>query len=269
MIEKLPDIQNTKISSIQINRVGVTRIDFPLKVGNQTVSAKINLYGSLPKTQRGTNMSRYIEILMEFKSVVMDENTLKKMLYKLLKKVETKDIYADIEFKYYIDNQSPVSKKMGVLGYDCFMIGRLHQAGFTYILKLVVPVTSVCPCSKHISKYGAHNQRGYVTTQIQFENNRSIPIEDLISLIEAQGSCPVYSLLKRPDEKWVTEHAYQHPKFVEDIARDVSLVLQERKEIRKFRVKVENFESIHSHNACAYIFRKKKGDTWVSDMGEV
>ena len=159
MIEKLPDVQNTRVNSILINRVGVTRIDFPLKVGNQTVSAKINLYGSLPKTQRGTNMSRYIEILMEFKSVIMDENTLKKMLRKLLKRVETKDIYADIEFKYYIDNPSPVSKKMGVLGYDCFMIGRLHQVGFTYILKLIVPVTSVCPCSKHISKYGAHNQR--------------------------------------------------------------------------------------------------------------
>ena len=270
--EKLPDVQNTKVDSISINRVGVTRISFPLTIYNkegkvQSIHAKINIYGSLPKSQRGTNMSRYLEILMDFKDQPLDNDNLRKFLLALIKRVETKDIYTEIEFKYFIEKQSPVSKKIGIQSYSCTLIGRLKYTIYSYVLKVVVPLTSVCPCSKEISKFGAHNQRGYVTVQIQFDKNKSMLIEDIVKLVEGQGSCEVYPILKRPDEKWVTETGYKNPKFVEDICRGVAAELQMRKEIKKFKIKVENFESIHDHNAVSFIFRKRKGNRWVSDEG--
>jgi len=270
--EKLPDVQNTKVDSISINRVGVTRISFPLTIYNkegkvQSIHAKINIYGSLPKSQRGTNMSRYLEILMDFKDQPLDSSNLRKFLLALIKRVETKDIYTEIEFKYFIEKQSPVSKKTGIQSYSCTLIGRLQYTIYSYVLKVVVPLTSVCPCSKEISKFGAHNQRGYVTVQIQFDKNKSMLIEDIVKLVEGQGSCEVYPILKRPDEKWVTETGYKNPKFVEDICRGVATELQTRKEIKKFKIKVENFESIHDHNAVSFIFRKRKGSRWVSDDG--
>ncbi len=271
----LPDIQNSKVNSISISRVGVSRIDFPLTIyrkdgSTQTVYSVINLYGSLPKTQKGTNMSRFLEILVQFRDKPLDSNSFRLMLSKLIEKIETKDTYAEAEFNYFIDKEAPVTKgKIGPLAYKVTLIGRLQYTIFTYSLKIEVPVTSVCPCSKEISRYGAHNQRGYVTVQIQFEPNKSLYIEDLVNLIERQGSCQVYPLLKRPDEKWVTETGYKHAKFVEDISRDVALELQELKEIKKFKVKVENYESIHAHNAIAYIFRKRKGNKWVNDNGGV
>jgi GTP cyclohydrolase I len=274
MTDNLPDLQNTKVNSIAIARVGVTRIDFPLTLHTankelQVVHSTINLYGSLPRTQKGTNMSRFLEVLMEYKGKPLNADNLRAFLQKLIKRIETKDAYAEISFSYFIDKEAPVSKgKIAPLSYKCTLIGRLQGTIYTHTLKVAVPVTSVCPCSKEISKYGAHNQRGYVTVQVQFDWGKSMLLEDLIKIIEKQGSCQVYPILKRRDEKYVTEYGYKHPKFVEDIARDVALALQTKKEIRKFKVKVENFESIHTHNATAYVFRKRKGSVWVSDVGD-
>jgi len=274
MKDLLPDIQNTPVSSIQIDRVGVTDIDFPLpiKLKNgiiQTIYSTAHLYGSLPKTRKGTNMSRYLEVLFQQKQPLNVRKNLRDFLYQLLQVVDTKDIYCEINFKLFMEKIAPVSKKKGVLAYNCSLIGRLQQGKYTffnYAYKIKVPVTSVCPCSKQISKFGAHNQRGYVEATIIFEKNKSIPLEDLIKLIEKQGSCELYPILKRPDEKYVTEKGYKNAKFVEDICRDVAIKLQEISVIKKFKIKVENFESIHDHNAVAYVFRKRRGKRWTSDI---
>jgi GTP cyclohydrolase I len=274
VVKPLPDVQATKINSISINRVGVSQIDFPLKIEDPkgeltTVNCKINLYGSLPKTIKGTNMSRFMEVLMEFKDIPLSERMVNDFQTKLIKIVETKDVYAEIEFDYFIDQTAPVTKKVAPLAYKCTWIGRLQHTFCHQALKITVPVTSLCPCSKKMSKYGAHNQRGYITAMMYFDYNKTISIAELVGVIQKQGSCMLFPILKREDEKWVTEYAYRHPKFVEDIARGVSLVLQQRPEIRRFRVKVENHESIHQHNAIAYIFRKRKGKIgWVIDEGD-
>lgn len=269
----LPDVQATKINSITINRVGVSQIEFPLKIEDPkgkltTVSCKINMYGSLLRTIQGTNMSRFMEVLSEFRDIPLSPKMMNDFLAKLLVIVKSKDIYAEIEFDYYIDQTSPVKKLTAPLAYHVTWIGKLQHTFCHQTLKIVVPVTSLCPCSKKMSKYGAHNQRGYITSTIHFDYNKHIPITELVKIIQEHGSCKLYPILKRDDEKWVTEYAYRHPRFVEDMVRGVALALQERKEIRRFRVKVENHESIHQHNAVAYIFRKRKGNNWVIDWGD-
>ena len=271
--QELPDIQNTRVSSINIDRVGVTRIKFPItlrvKGALQTTFSTINIYGSLPNTKRGTNMSRYLEVLSkQYQQPLNIKKRFRNFLSQLLYTIDTKDVYCEIEFDLFLEKLAPVTKRAGFVSYKCVIAGRLQKGKYTffnYINKVRVPITSVCPCSKHISKYGAHNQRGYIDITLLYDKDGSLPLESIIRLIEKKGSCEIYPVLKRKDEKYVTEKGYRNAKFVEDICRDTAIALQEIKEIRKFKVKVENFESIHDHNAVAYIYRKRKGSSWVTD----
>jgi len=264
----LPDIQKTRDKrGICINRVGVEGIDFPLYISTKNgkkvlVYAKIDLFSSLKHGIKGTNMSRFLETLMVHKYVTMDKYKLREFLRALKKRLgEVSDVYVKITFKYFKKKTSPVSGKESVMAYECIFEGLLKKK-YRFTLTVKVLTTSNCPCSKEISKYGAHGQRSISTVIIEPIAKKKVWIEDLIELIENQGSCEIYPLLKRPDEKYVTEKAYNNPKFVEDIARDISINLQKLNTIRWYKIKVSNEESIHSHNAVCYIERVKKGGTW-------
>ena len=207
--------------------------------------------------------SRLPRTLMKYRYTSFSRWVLWKFLYDLKKSSESQDAYAEIAFKYFINKTAPVSKEESVMAYNCTYIGRIGQNNkYNFQLKVDVPITSCCPCSKEISKYGAHNQRGVITITAQTLRKRVIRLEDLIAMIEKAGSCELYPVLKRTDEKYVTEKAYDNPKFVEDIARDVAVLLQKLGTLKHFKVKVCNYESIHSHNAVCYIEREKKGKTW-------
>lgn len=265
---KLADIQASKDRrGITINRVGITNIDFPIYIQTQTARkvlcyAKVSLYSSLVSSIKGTNMSRYIEVLMKWRYKSFSRISLWKFLYELQKKVETDEVYAEISFPYFIDKIAPVSKKSSPVAYTCSFIGHLTRHTYRFLLHVQVPVTSVCPCSKEISKYGAHGQRSKIDVTIESKRRTLVWFEDLIKLVEKQGSCEVFPVLKRVDEKFVTEKAYENPKFVEDIARDVALSLQTVKGVCWFKVRVQNYESIHNHDVVCYIERVKKGNRW-------
>ena len=267
--KELPDVQKMKDRrGIPINRVGVSNIDFPIyiktKKGEKKVLcyANVNLYGSLHHNVKGTNMSRFIESLMKYRYTSFSRWVIWKFLYDLKRKTESNDVYIEVTFKYFIDKKAPVSKRVSTMAYNCTFIGKLSNNKYTFNLKVAVPITSLCPCSKEMSKYGAHNQRGTVTVTVEPKRKGVVWIEDLIKLVEQEGSCELYPVLKRPDEKYVTERAFENPKFVEDIARDVAGSLQKLKALRRFKIKVENYESIHAHNAVCYIERVLKGLRW-------
>ncbi|MHA1754285.1 MAG: GTP cyclohydrolase FolE2 [Candidatus Odinarchaeia archaeon] len=274
----LPDIQNTKINSIKINRVGVANVDFPIYIKTKKGSkilcyAKVNIYMSLKNTQRGINMSRCVQTLMKYRYTSFSRWVLWKFLYDLKRRNNSEDVYAEINFKYFMDKIAPVSKEKSTMAYDCSFIGYINRDNiYTFNLKVTVIGTSLCPCSKEMSLVdkkralgkGAHNQRSLVTVTIETKHKRTMWIEDLIKIIEKQFSSEVYPVLKRPDEKFVTEKAYKNPKFVEDIARGISLALQQTNILKRFKIKVQNFESIHTHDAVAYITRKLKGKKWIS-----
>jgi len=266
----LPDIQNVKVNSIKINRVGVSNVDFPIyiksKSGEKVLCyAKVNIYMSLKRNLRGIHMSRATQSLMKYRYTSFDRWVLWKFLYDLKRRSDSDDVYAEITFKYFTDKEAPVTKEKSVLAHDCTFIGHINKNNhYTFRLRVKVTGTSVCPCSRSISKVGAHNQRSIATVTVETKKKRTLWFEDLIKLVEEQFSCEVYSVLKRPDEKYVTEKGYENAKFVEDIARDIALALQKTNLLRWYKVKVENEESIHMHNAVAYICRVLKGGKkWV------
>lgn len=256
------DVQNQKDSrNIDIQKVGVKDVEIPLIIqkkldnGNfetQTVYAKAKMSVSLPKEFKGTHMSRFIEVLDEERQEGLLGVDIKKMLDKICGKLNSKSAYAKFDFKYFIEKQAPISKLKSLMCYDCYFEGLLDNDEYKFYLGAKIPVTTLCPCSKEISKYGAHNQRALVKVKISYDEDKHIWLEDLIKTIEASGSSELYSLLKRQDEKAVTEGAYENPKFVEDVLRDVVLKLQENKIINEFEVEIEAMESIHNHNAWAY-----------------
>ena len=265
---QLPDVQSMRVNSIKINRVGVSGVDFPIyvqtKKGDTVLCyATVNMYVSLRKNVKGINMSRLPRTLMKYRYTSFNKQVLRLFLNQLKQHNDTSDAYAEINFKYFIDKEAPVTKEKSVAAYDCAFIGHLNDKGFTFHLRTKVVGTSNCPCSKSISRFGAHGQRSIVTVTVETYDDKFMWLEDLIKLIEDQFSCEIYPVLKRPDEKFVTEKAYQNPKFVEDIARDVALALQDTGIVRWYKIKVENEESIHHHNAVSYIARKRKGSRWV------
>jgi len=271
----LPDLQRTVDDrGISINRVGVEDIDFLLTITNKQgdkipVQAKIDMFTSLRHQVKGINMSRFLDVLMEWKDEVLTDQGVEKLLRQLWEKMGPKDVedtYIKIKFKYFLHKMTPVSKLDCVVAHDCFFIGVLRNNNFHMNVGAEVLVTTNCPCSKAISKYGAHGQRSRCTVIIRELLKKRFWLEDLIALIEKQGSCEIYPLLKRVDEKYVTEKAYENPKFVEDVSRDIAIALQETNLIRKFRIKVKNEESIHHHDATAYVARKLWGSTWVKDQ---
>lgn len=263
MNKNLKDVQNLNDTrGVDIQKVGVKHLELPLIIrrkndSNQIVSAKAKMNVSLPKHYKGTHMSRFIEVLSEWKNKDLLGVDIKGCLHAVIKKLHAQSAELEFKFKYFIDKKAPVSKLSSPMSYDCSFDGVLSNVGakdeiYTFTLGVKVPVTTLCPCSKEISACGAHNQRAIVSVKVSYDEKNHIWIEDLIELIESCGSCEIYPLLKRADEKFVTEKAYKNPKFVEDVLRDVVLKLRANKIIRSFEVECEAFESIHNHSAWAF-----------------
>lgn len=253
----MPDMQKLRDHrNIAINKVGVKDIRYPIvvldkrKERQQTV-ARINMYVDLPHHFKGTHMSRFIEILNQHHGEISIER-MDMMLHNMKQHLEASSAHLELVFPYFIEKQAPVSGARSLMEYQCRMVGSLDE-DYDFMLGVTVPMTSLCPCSKEISARGAHNQRSAVTVEIRYTDH--IWLEDLISWIEACGSAPVFALLKREDEKALTERAYDNPMFVEDVVRAVTQRLYQVPEITWFRVACENFESIHNHSAYAMVER--------------
>ncbi len=255
----MKDIQNHKDNrNIDIDQVGVKGIRYPITVldknmGEQQTVAKINMYVNLPRHYKGTHMSRFVEILNEH-SRRISLQTFSEIMEEMKKRLNAKSAHMEITFPYFIKKKAPVTKSEGLMEYICTFKGSLNE-GSDLVTIIHVPISTLCPCSKEISAFGAHNQRGEVTLQVRFK--KFIWIEDLIRLVEETASSDVFSVLKREDEKYVTEWAYDHPMFVEDIVREIAQKLNLDPNITWFAVESENFESIHNHNAYACIERCK------------
>ena len=250
-IQNLPDTRN-----IPIDKVGVKNLRYPITVLDrakeiQHTVASISMYVDLPHTFKGTHMSRFVEILHLIRPEISIRN-ISEVLSRMKRQLKAASAHLEVTFPYFIEKKAPVSRTPGLMDYTCSIVGSSDSDGKIDIMtEVVVPISSVCPCSKEISDGGAHNQRGEVRLATRF--NRFIWLEDMIELVEACASCEVYSILKRVDEKEVTERGYANPKFVEDVVRDVAFRLREDKNITWFSVSAENFESIHNHSAFAQI----------------
>lgn len=256
----IPDVQNSvDTRRIAINKVGIKDIRHPVRVKDrsdveQHTIATFNMYVNLPHNFKGTHMSRFVEVLNNHEKEI-SINSFKEMLTEMADRLEAKSGHIEMKFPYFINKKAPVSGVQSLLDYEITLTGEIHNGKPTMYIKAVVPVTSLCPCSKKISERGAHNQRSHVTVQVR--TSVFIWIEEIIELVEKQASCELYGLLKRPDEKYVTERAYDNPKFVEDMVRDVAAILNKDDRFTAYVVESENFESIHNHSAYALIERDK------------
>ncbi len=249
--------------NIDIDKVGVKNVKYPIIVldktnGTQHTIADISMYVSLPRNYKGTHMSRFVEILHAHKNMI-NMQEFPGILREMKEKLNATSAHMEVRFPYFIRKDAPVSGSPGYLEYTCAFIGHMDELDVMrdFTVSVSVPVTTLCPCSKEISDWGAHNQRGAVTVAVRFK--RFFWIEDLIGIIEGCSSCDIYSVLKREDEKFVTEKAFENPKFVEDVVRDVAEKLGVEPNITYFVVEAENFESIHNHSAYAYVERKDEG----------
>jgi GTP cyclohydrolase I len=257
----IADVQSSADSrQLPINKVGIKAIRHPVKVldksgGVQHTIANFAMYVGLPHNFKGTHMSRFVEILNSREKEISVES-FEDMLREMVKKLEAETGIVEMTFPYFINKEAPVSKVKSLMDYEVTFIGEILPGDvYRQTMKVVVPATSLCPCSKKISDYGAHNQRSHIT--VTATTNSFLWIEELVQMVEAQASCEVYGLLKRPDEKYVTERAYDNPKFVEDMVRDVAGVLNAEPRIDAYILESENFESIHNHSAYALIERNK------------
>ncbi|MCL2760110.1 MAG: GTP cyclohydrolase FolE2 [Desulfuromonadales bacterium] len=249
------DVQKTHDPrNIPINKVGVKDISYPIVVMDrknkfQHTVARINMYVDLPHHFKGTHMSRFVEILHKYRDeIALDK--LEIILQEMKERLGASTAHLEIEFPYFIEKKAPVSGADSLMEYTCAFNASLGEK-LDFVLGIKIPVTSLCPCSKELSQYGAHNQRSIISVHVRYSD--FIWIEDLVQLVEECGSSPLYSVLKRVDEKYVTEKAYENPKFVEDIVREVTLKLTDLKNVEWFSVEAENFESIHKHSAYACI----------------
>lgn len=255
----MEDIQNNKDSrNIKIGEVGIKNIVLPLYISDkakkrQMVIAKVKMCVDLAKNCRGTHMSRFIEAIEHYRGYDFNSHSIPQVLSELKKRLNAKSALVEVFFNYFIEKKSPISKKKGLMNYRCKIIGNIVENGeIETSLNIAVPISCVCPCSMAISKHGAHNQRGIVNLKVK--TNAFIWLEDLIYLVEKHGgSSEVYSLLKRKDEKYITEKMFKNPKFVEDVVRDIAVNLKNDSRVDKFSVECINFESIHNHNAYAKI----------------
>jgi len=253
----MKDVQNERDHrNIPIDKVGIKNLRYPIRVkdrrdGSQSTIASINMYVDLPQEYKGTHMSRFVEML----HLLNPEISLKKfsvLLEAMKKNLDAASAHIEVSFPYFIEKQAPVSHAPGLMDYNCRITGSSNSRNeIDLVSEVNVPITSVCPCSKEISDHGAHNQRGIVQLKTRFK--KFIWLEDMIELIESCASCDVFSVLKRVDEKHVTERGFSNPKFVEDVVRDVSERLIADDNITWFSVSAENFESIHNHSAYAQI----------------
>ncbi len=244
---------------IAINRAGIRAIRHPVRIadkdnGIQHTIAVFNMYVNLPHNFKGVHMSRFVEILNSHEREISVES-FESILRAMVEKLEAESGGIEMTFPYFINKTAPVSRITSLLDYEVVFIGEIREGGYKFTMKVIVPVTSLCPCSKEISAYGAHNQRSHMSISICA--NSFVWIEDLIRIAEGQASCELYGVLKRTDEKYVTEKAYDNPKFVEDTVRDVAALLDQDTRIDAYVVESENFESIHNHSAYALIERNK------------
>lgn len=257
------DIQNhADTREIAIDKVGVCNLRYPIVVldrsrERQATTAAISMSVNLPQHFKGTHMSRFIEVLNRHRGEVT-MRTLPQILEELKTTLQAQSAHIEVAFPYFLEQSAPVSGAQALMDYQCQFTAEANGKTSTFTLSVVVPVTSLCPCSKAIADYGAHNQRGEVTIDVRTRTNvdgtaAMIWIEELIQVAESSASCPVYALLKRPDERHVTMQAYDNPVFVEDIVRNVAVTLQADERVRWFRVRALNHESIHNHDAFAEI----------------
>ena len=253
----IKDVQKTiDERNIPLQKVGVKDVETLLNIErkgqktSQKVYAKAKMSVYLPSNYKGTHMSRFIEILEDYRKKNLIGVDIKKMLEDMKIKLESKSAYLKFDFKYFVKKSAPKSALEALMCYDCYFEGTLDENdNYKFYLGAKVPITTLCPCSKEISNNGAHNQRAIVSVKVSYPENKHIWLEDLIKDIESCGSCELYSLLKREDEKFVTERAYGNPKFVEDVIRDVVLKLEGINAIDYYEVEIEAFESIHNHSA--------------------
>jgi len=255
----IEDVQSrADTRQLPINKVGIKDIYHPVRVkdrsgGEQHTVANFNMYVNLPHNFKGTHMSRFVEILHREREIGVA--SFKAMLEEMTTRLDADAGHIEMTFPYFVMKRAPVSGVESLMDYKATLIGE-HSGGRTQMwIKVVVAVTSLCPCSKKISNYGAHNQRSHVTITAKIAEH--IWIEELIEMAEQEGSCELYGILKRPDEKYVTERAYDNPKFVEDMVRDVAVRLNAEPRVRAYVIESENFESIHNHSAYALIEHDK------------
>ena len=251
-VQSSPDQRN-----MPINQVGIKDLHFPLQIqsaeGVQHTIARIGMTVALPASQKGTHMSRFVALMEERQHLVLDFTSLHRLTLDMLERLDAQAGRITISFPFFRKKAAPVSGITSFLDYAVTWQGEVSASGeYSHQIKVLVPVTSLCPCSKEISQYGAHNQRSHVTVTLTC-HKQEVSIEEIIDLVENKASCQLYGLLKRPDEKYVTEHAYENPKFVEDMVRDIAVALKNDPRIDRFSVESENFESIHNHSAYALI----------------
>lgn len=260
--KNLTDVQGSSDGrQVPIDKVGVKDITYPIKLktrdgGEQHTVANVNMYVSLPHHQKGTHMSRFLEVLNEHAQEI-DPSDIMSICHDIKERLNAEDAHLELSFTYFINKKAPVTESAGLMDYEVTFECTSNGAD-DFIMGIKAPATSLCPCSKTISEYGAHNQRCVIESRVRFKG--MLWIEDLVEIIEQAASAQVYSVLKRPDEKFVTEYAYDHPKFVEDIVRDLALAMEDEERITWYAINSENFESIHNHNAYAYIEKDKRSE---------
>ena len=263
VVDDIVDVQGSADTRrIPINKVGIKDIFHPVRIKDRTGSeqhtvARFNMYVNLPHDFKGTHMSRFVEILNNHEREI-SVKSFRDMMAELTDRLDADSGHIEMSFPYFVNKTAPVSRVSSLLDYEASLIGERKDGKNNIWVKVVVPVTSLCPCSKRISDYGAHNQRSHITIKAKVAS--FMWIEELIDIAEREASCELFGILKRPDEKWVTERAYDNPKFVEDIVRDVAVALNAEERVRAYVVESENFESIHNHSAYALIEQDKDAD---------
>lgn len=252
---EMPDMQQSRDTrNIAIDKVGVKDIRYPIVLldkhkERQHTVARVNMYVDLPEHFKGTHMSRFLEVLNIYHGEISIKN-IKTLLTEMKSRLDARHAHIELDFPYFIEKAAPVSGARSLLDYRCRIVATMAEQ-YEFMLEAEIPVTTLCPCSKEISERGAHNQRSSVTVQLRYSGH--IWLEDLIGWIEECASCQIYALLKRDDEKEVTERAYDNPMFVEDMVRAVTQRLRQVEQIHWFKVQCENYESIHNHSAYAMI----------------
>jgi len=260
---ELADVQSeSDLRDMDIDKVGVSGLSYPVCVldrnnEKQNTVATVGMYVDLPRRFRGTHMSRFVEILSEYRGLITMHN-IDKILKRMIKKFDATSAHFQMNFDYFIEKTAPVSGVKSLMNYECEFIGSYSLAeGYDFVLGVKTPVNTLCPCSKEISAgFGAHNQRSLINIHVRFK--KLAWIEDIAEVAEKSASAPVFALLKRPDEKYITELAYSNPRFVEDVVRNVAKTFMHDDNITWFTVEAENHESIHAHNAYAIIKRDKR-----------
>jgi len=259
----MPDVQASRDTrQVPIDRVGVKQITYPISLqcpatgGVQHTVAEVNMYVGLPHDLKGTHMSRFLEVLNEHHNHLRSDEIME-VCHDMKNRLDADEAHLELTFPYFIHKTAPVTRSPGMLDIKVAFEATSSDVD-DFIMGIKVPAASVCPCSKLISDYGAHNQRCEMEVRVRFAPGKYMWIEELFKLVERCASAEVFAVLKRPDEKYVTEVAYDNPKFVEDIVRDLALALDADDRIAWYEAKSENFESIHNHNAYASIEKEKR-----------